>query len=274
MRDKAIIYINSRNRLSGTDSNFNIYLPIDTSMKYDHVTLLQANIPKTYYQVNTGYNTFTLVENTSQVTITVPIRTYNRQLFATIIANLLTANSPNALTYQISYSNTNIEPETGLFTYTVSGGTIQPSLIFPASSLLYEQMGFAYASTNTFSSGELTSTAVCNFASETSLFIRSDVCFNYYSQDNVLQEIYVGGVSYNSVIAFQNVCSIDYSKKVVKTGNVFNFSLTDENGNILDLNGVNMVFTILFYRNSPTEKLLEHYIRLKANKNDYSDDST
>ena len=267
MRDKAIIYVNSRNRINGTDSNFNIYLPIDTSIKYDHVTLLQANIPKTYYQVNTGYNTFTLVENTSQVIITVPIGTYTRQTFATVIANLLTTNSPNNLTYQVNYSNTNIEAETGLFTYTVSGGSIQLSFVFSTSSLLYEQMGFTYASTNNFSGGQLISTAVCNFASETSLFLRCDFCYNYYSQDDVLQEIYVGQVPYNSIIAFQNVCPIDYSKKVIKSGNVFNFSLTDENANILNLNGVNMVFTIMFYKNNNNiEKLLEHYIRMKTNK--------
>ena len=70
---RSILYINSSNRISGTDGQFTIKLPSNFLHDFDKVAVLAANIPKTYYQVQDGFNTFTLVEGLSNITITVPL---------------------------------------------------------------------------------------------------------------------------------------------------------------------------------------------------------
>ena len=74
---KKLFYIDSRNRLSGTDSNFTYYLDLGNN-KFDNVCLLQGNFPKSYYLIQDGQNTFTLSEDGDSVEITVPIGNYNR----------------------------------------------------------------------------------------------------------------------------------------------------------------------------------------------------
>ena len=45
---KCLVYVNSSNRISGTDASFQIQLQFNTRKKYNHVALVSANIPKTY----------------------------------------------------------------------------------------------------------------------------------------------------------------------------------------------------------------------------------
>ena len=62
---KRIFYINTRSRLSGTDSNFTYSLPMPPNAEYDKACVLQCSIPKSYYLIEAGYNTFQLRENGS-----------------------------------------------------------------------------------------------------------------------------------------------------------------------------------------------------------------
>ena len=79
---KCLVYINSANKISGTDASFQIQLQFNTRKKYNRAALVGANIPKTYYAIATPKNTFILVENSTQITITVTPGTYNRNAFA------------------------------------------------------------------------------------------------------------------------------------------------------------------------------------------------
>src|ERR1700760_2499343 len=81
--------------------------------------------------INTPFDyTFQLQENSTVVDIHVPIGSYLLGTFQKTIANLLTANSPNSLTYTVTYPSTSSLPDTGKFTYTQSNQAIQSSLIF------------------------------------------------------------------------------------------------------------------------------------------------
>ena len=59
LTEKRIFYINSRDRLAGTDANFSYSLAIQNNEIFDHAVVLQMEIPKSYYLVQTDYNTFT-----------------------------------------------------------------------------------------------------------------------------------------------------------------------------------------------------------------------
>jgi hypothetical protein len=228
--------------------------------EFDRVALLSASIPKSFYLIQSGSNTFVLKENATQVTITVPQGNYNRNSLMTVVKTLLNANSPNGWTYSITYPNINVTADNGYYYFTVTGNSSQPSFIF--GSYLYEQLGFNANTTYQFSSNSLVSINVCNLSIETTLFIHSDMSQNMNS-DNTLQEIYSNGESSYSYINYINVAPHEYSKPLINnTSNVFRFYITDENGNMINTNGINVNFTIMVYKTNPLDSMLTGFIKL------------
>jgi hypothetical protein len=241
-----LFYINSTDRGSGTDANFTYDLDIRIDQGFDTVCVLAASIPKSYYLVQLGFNTFTLQEGEQQVVITVPPGNYSYLSWMVVLPNLLNTASPNRWTYQMSYPNRLTQPDTGLFNYTVTANTSQPSFI--TTENVYEQLGFNPNTTSTFSSNSLQSTNVINFSQEESIFLHSDICIN--KGNDILQDIYDNNSPPMSFIVFENFGNLEaYSKDLAHTSSrSFNFSVQDENGRILSLNGRNMLITLVAYR--------------------------
>ena len=74
------VYVNSRDRIAGSDENFTYNIQFPEGEEFTHVVLLNALIPKSYYliQTNTSLdNVFTLRENGVSVTVTVPVGNYS-----------------------------------------------------------------------------------------------------------------------------------------------------------------------------------------------------
>jgi hypothetical protein len=96
IRNPYFLDINSQNRVSGTDGNFfyNINLPTNEGHKYNRVVVTECSIPKSYYMVQAGFNTFILREGASSVTVTITPGNYTLQAFNTNIAALINAASP------------------------------------------------------------------------------------------------------------------------------------------------------------------------------------
>lgn len=261
---KFIYYVNSANRLnaSDTDNSFSYKFINLQDGEFDSVVVLSASIPKSFYLFQNGQNTFQLKENTSTVTITIPQGNYNRNSLLAIVMRLLNTNSPNGWTYIITYPNINVTADDGKYYFTVTGNSSQPSLIF--QTYCYEQLGFNINSTNTFVSNSLVSSNVCNLSVETTLFIHSNVSQNYNS-DNTLQEVYSNGEASYSYINFINPCPHEYSKPFENNNsNTFNFTLTDEYGNLINTNGININFTIMFYKKNIIDDMLKGYIKMKT----------
>ena len=258
--NKQVFYVNSKLRNTGTNSQFSYYFKIDPNAEFDRVVMLQCSIPKSFYLIPTGANQFVLQEGTNSVTINFPIGNYTRASLAAVLKAQLTANSPNGYTYNVTYPNTLTSGDLGFFTFTVSGnGATQPSLIFTNS--MFEQLGFNSGSTNTFNTNTLSSTNVCNLSTETTLFIHSDMCQNSEG-DDVLQEIYSSGDASFSYINYRNMTPKEYSKNLsLGTSNLFNFNLTDEYGTNIDLNGVNMNFTIMIYKQNKIDNLFKGFMK-------------
>lgn len=239
-----IVYVNSRERVSGTDSDFlySIQMPQDRIM--DSVVVLNALIPKSYYLIQEGFNTFQLQEGSTIVTITVPVGSYILSGWTSTLSSLLTAASPNALTYLVTYPTA--ANQTGKLLYTQSNGAIQSALIF--TNLLFEPFGFQQSTTNLFTGTTLVSATVIKLQSEDRLLIHSD-CVQNPSTDNVLVSINaVSNVNFSS-IAYINYHP-EYNSHTLNSGknSTFRFTLTDENNNIMDLNGLNLNMTLLFYK--------------------------
>lgn len=261
--DKRIYYINSKDRLSGSDSDFNYSIQFPPQSRYDSVVVLQASIPKSYYAIFTG-EYFVLSENGVEVKISLPEGNYSRKSLSIVVQTLLTSNSPQGATYTITYPNSN-SAETGKLTFTKTETMGSTYFIFVPTNDLNEHLGFEPSSTNLFVDNVLVSTNVINLQQEDRLFIHSTMCTN--GDDNILQEIYSSTTTDFSSITYQQVDVPSYAKKLVSNNeNVYRFYLADKNGRVIDLNGQGFTITILVYRTDPIYDIVKKYINLRILK--------
>lgn len=259
------VYVNSRERESGTDENFTYNIQFPQGFDFTHVVCLNALIPKSYYLIQEGplENIFQLQENNTVVTVTVPVGSYLLSAFKAIIGTLLTNASPNGLTYTLSYPTTS-GPDTGKWTFTQTDGSIVSSLIFNAH--LFEPFGFFSNSTNIFSGTTLTSTCVIKLQSEDRLLIHSNICNNPGMDDVLVSINSTTSVNYSS-IAWECAAPEFYSHLLSsQNNNTYSFTLTDENGELIQLNGLNMNLTLLLYRKDAIFDQLRNFMKLAVTK--------
>jgi hypothetical protein len=258
MKESKIFYINSKYRISGTHSDMNYKLEMK-DIKPDSVIVLQANIPKSYYMVQEGLNTFILTEGGSSIEISIPVGNYNRTNFKTTIQTLLNTNSPNTWNYIISIPSSTVA-DTGKYTFLVSGNSgIQPSLTFNNNNIS-ELMGFETNTTYNMVNDLLISADVIKMQKEDTLFIRS----NLVTQQGILQEINaINSADFDNIV-YTNTNADHYSKPINgNTHNIFNFKITNENGDIMDLNGQNYTITICAFKQDNTPDMIKQYIKYK-----------
>ncbi len=262
--NQNIFYINSRFRVSGSDSDFLYQFDIPKDNKFNKVCVLQMSIPKSYYLIQQGEN-FVLEENKVQVNIQLTAGNYTRKSFAATLQQFLNTSSPNGWVYAITYPTSSTEYDDGKYTYTVTGNTSQPSFIFDNDHTLYENMGFNIGSTNTFVANTLKSTNVINLQKESTLYLHSDIANN--GNDNVLQEVFATSNSDYSTIVFQQMDVESYSKDMTtNANNVYRFYLTDENDKKIDLNGLNMTATIVMFQKQNVYEMIKQFLKLQVIK--------
>ncbi len=258
------VYINSRERISGTDENFTYNIQFPDEFEFDHVVCLNALIPKSYYLIQTGgvENIFQLKENNTTVTVTVPIGSYLLAAFRTTIGALLTAASPNSLTYTLTYPALS-GVDTGKWTYTQNNAAIQSSIICNAH--LFEPLGFSSSSTNAFTGTTLVSTCVIKLQSEDRLLIHSNICNN--GRDDILVSINsTTSINYSS-IAWECPAPEFYSHLLSsKNNNTYSFNLTDEDGELIQLNGLNMNLTLLLFKKDPIFDQMRNFMKMLVTK--------
>jgi hypothetical protein len=258
-----LFYINSNDRFTGDHQDFTVNLEFDNTNDFDRVVVMQLLIPISYWLFRTGLNTFQLKEGATTVTVTIPVGNYNRSSLATVASIQLSSASPNGWIYTLSFPNSVKTSDQGFYIYTVSENTSQPSLIFTDNTCL-EALGFNQNSTNVFSTNSLTSTAVINLKPENALFLHSDICSN--QNDDILQEVYTNGATFSS-IAFQQFDVEGNSKEIAfNQNNNYRFYLTDENNRTIDLNGQNMIISILMYKQNPIYSMISQFIKYVISK--------
>ena len=256
------VYVNSREREHGTDESFTYNIQFPEGYEYDRVVCLNALIPKSYYLIQDGYNTFILKEDNTEIMIIMPIGSYLLKSLQTTIGTLLSQASPNGLLYTVSYPPSS-GPDTGKFTYMQNNGTIVSSLIF--NNVLFEPFGFQPNSTNQFTGTTLISTTVLKVQSEDRLLLRSN-CVNN-GRDDILASINSStSINYSSITY---ICpSPEYYARILQTknNNTYSFTLTDENNIIIPLNGLNLNFTLLFYKKDNIYDLIRNFMKMAVLK--------
>lgn len=265
MERSQFYYINSANRISGTPENFQLELRIPPDAGFDRIALHTCSIPKSYYLIDSsvGNDKFNLDENGTVTEITIPEGNYSYISLAQVLKNELNTQSALGWTYNVTYDNALITGFRGLFTYTVTGnGGIQPKFIF--TDTLYQEMGFEPASTNTFSADSLTSTRVIRLQLIDSIVIETDLVKNY--QDQILQVIPVNTTDFGLIGFLNNDIGASSKPLASQTTQTFiyDFKLKDQNGDPIDLNGLDFSMTIVLFKKSRMEDLLRAFVRLMA----------
>lgn len=262
--NKYFVYVNSRNRASGTDSNFtyNIQMP-DDNHNFDRVVLINALIPKSFYLIQEGYNVFELKENAATVTITVPSGCYLLGSFQNKIGALLTAASPNGLTYTVTYPS-QAGADTGKFTYTQNNALISSSLIF--NGTLFEPFGFLPNSINAFNGTTLISTTVIKMQAEDRLLIHSDIVNNPGGDDILVSINSTSNINFSSIVYTE--VAPEFASKVLNSDKIstYRFTLTDENSQLIDTNGLNINFTLMFYKKDRIYEQLRDFMKMLIDK--------
>lgn len=248
-----VIFISSRNRVSGDNTNFQS-TPIDLGLnRYDACCVCQASIPRSFYNIPSGFNSFTLKEGTNTATIDIPVGSYNRINLQNVLQTRLNLLSPTGWTYVVSYPNTTTSADTFKYTFSVSGNSSQPEFIF--TNKMFRQLGFEQNSTNTFSANNLPSTNCINLAYATRAFIKSNIC----SGNDVLQEV-LGFGSYPMLsVAYFEQQDYDLNSRIFNPNNLnsWNFVLVDEFDEVIDLNGVSWGLSIVLYDRNNTDEILK-----------------
>lgn len=254
-----IVYISSNNRASGTNSNFQS-APIDLGInKYDACCVCQASIPRSFYNIPSGYNSFTIKEGVNTATITIPVGSYNRINLQNVLQTKLNETRTGGWTYVVSYPDTATQGDTFKYSVSVSGNSSQPQFIFTNS--LFRQLGFEQNSTNTFSSNSLTSTNCINLAYATRAFIKSNIC----SGIDVLQEILGYGSFPMLSVAYFEQQDYDLNSRILNPNNLnsWTFVLVDAFDQIIDLNGVPWSLSIVLYERNNTHEILKTDLELR-----------
>jgi hypothetical protein len=240
--------INSANREEGSYSStdFFITLQIPPDRKFTKVVLDNCIIPKTWYNIQEGFNSFYIIENSIQRKITIIASDYAPNTLSNELINELNTGQPIGWLYTVTFPSGRTSGINAKFTFSVTGNSSQPSLYFPNTLTPYEQLGFDAGSTTQFSANSLTSPNVVFLQSERAIFLHSDIVNNPYS--NILQTMFTSANITFSSIYFTQYNHIFNSRKYNGNNkNRFRFTLSDQDDNLISLNGNNWEFTIILW---------------------------
>jgi hypothetical protein len=278
--DRKILYIDSTSQLASTKNVFTVTVDSDITSDYDMCSLISAQIPVSFYILQDGYNTLTLREGLQTVTITIPQGNYSVYSFQSTVGALLTASSPNGYTYTLLFNNIFTQVDTGKYTYQCSNTTTQIAFQFPANNAISEPFGFDPGTTVFFTNGTLQSSNVVSFIPETSIFVHASFVQGATQSGftDVLACIFSSNAAPYSTINYVNPQIYETAKQTCNLTKVMTFSLTDEYGSAILLNGGNTIFQILLFKSNSNPimsemkrgfKLIEDYISMKTNLLEY-----
>lgn len=246
-------HISSYQREDGDINNFRQTIKIPAN--HNRISLVSCSIPKSYYLIMDGHNTFLL--DTVQYTLTPG--NYSVKTFTTAINALISPAS-------IAFSEI-----TAKFTLT---STTRSVLSFPPDSQVAGVWGFAPGSVNSIVATKLTSTQVCNFQSVSTIYITSSLVADKVQRfSEILFTLPVSGSSDWSFISFDNPCVIETAKfcSLASAGDntsllnlPVHFSLLDEDGYHIDTNGIDWTMTIRTWTHEPLYDLMKRFVAFSA----------
>lgn len=263
-----VLNFNSKDRISGTNSAFYSEPQTLGDNRYDTCCVVGASIPKSFYNMPSGYNTFKLIENgfPAGVIITIPIGSYTKNNLQPVLSSLLTtaSSSMNGYTYTLSYPSA-LVADTFKYTITISGGVLpnQPSIqMLSGNTSPFRQLGFDSGTTYPFVNNVLTSVNAINLSFILRAFVKSNMVID--ANQDILQEFLAyGSFPMLSVISFQQL-NFDMNSRKLNPAvvNSWFFELVDDFDQPIDLNGINWAISIVFYQRSSTHEVFKQELNI------------
>lgn len=250
-----MLIVNSYNTLvnSASTSDFYIKLPAWYD-QYDTIAVQNIQIPKTYYGISSGSNSFTITENGTPRTITLTVGNYNFTSLATELKTQL------GLTYTVT-------PNASRGTYTIGNSSAITTTTYTfTDQRLSHTLGMDFPS-STFS-GLSYETDIILYNTP-SILVHSDIANNvsYSGTNNLMDDtilaIPVGNIGDLSYLSWTNndVANINYANSLKNT---IRFYLTDIYNQSLNLNEMPVLITLIFYNKDDTNQLIRDAYRLDA----------
>lgn len=235
--NSVIHSISSDSAESGTSGNFVHKMQIPSW--HNRISLLSIQVPKSFYLVQSGKNTFQL----NSTTYTIPVGNYSCAQFVTAVNNLIT---PSTIAYA---------PLTGKMTISSSAATITiPSRLCRLFGL---QQG-----TSSISAGTLVGTNVVNFTICSQLWLLSDVSYDgsIGAYSNTIYHINVNTSADMSYITWDNPDPRSTGKILTTFSGTQNrqdifrtveFRILDEDEAPVDFNGLDVSIVLLTFFEPP-----------------------
>lgn len=222
-------------------------VPFTGLNNYKYVSLLSASIPKSYYMIPSGYNTFTISNGLSSATISVEAGSYNYLTLRTALLASLNAAGFGAWTMTFTQSSSK---------YTFGNATANMIFTF-ANGSMSNILGF-FDTTYTFSGGLLTSVRPINLQLTSVVVVESDLIKS--RQDSSINQRILHSIPDTSPVAapvaYQNGTPYETRQLMENTGQIFRISLFDADNRPLDpQHGSN--FTLLFYTDGQTSQTVD-----------------
>lgn len=234
-RASAGILLNG-NKRSLIQYDIPAFLVADDSIDYIQFNVSSAVIPVSFYNINDNNNRLVVIENSITSSYVFPNGNYNASLFISTFKTLLPSRwgiTLNSLTSIFTITNSTYT------TFSILGTTTMDYIL-----------GFSGNITTT--NGSLAMPRVCNFLSLPRINIRCGCLANSVlatDSKKAVQNDIILSVSNNSFpngqIVFENNGKI---KSVFRCDRLDTFllSITDDDGNLIDFNGVSSFFTFQF----------------------------
>ena len=244
------VYINSRDRTAGSNTQFRIYIS-DTIENVKSIELHHASIPHTIYLIRAGVNdTFDLVENgVGTATITISEGSYTAAQMEAELKTQLDATSLAGATYTVSISST-----TAKMTVTSNGPQFDFDFNVVTDYAVENYLGFASgvnSSTIVSSVETLVSPYVVDLSPMTELFIKFSNFTNIVRSSNGQPSCFVIPVNvnfgeyiqYNQAQTYQSIVFQSYQEMHITN---LDCELVDRYGNVVDLNGSDWSILLAF----------------------------
>lgn len=228
------------NPTGSSSTNFNINLNVaQFTNKFTKCSISQLEIPKSYYLIDTFDSTaFFIYDTTNPGGIIVPISVgnYTAIELATELETSLNIVSGDGytITFYPSINKFRFVNATGVFNITTS------------SDYLDKYFGFDISDDGPPASADFYSLNCINLQRHDVVYLRSDMFKN--NNDNIGSQIYVNSYTDGDVIRYTTSDLDGNSMTVVNAhNNAFSFSVLDYQGKVINLNGVDIRFTLVLW---------------------------
>lgn len=233
---------------------------------YTHVALIQASIPKTWYNF-TGTNTsFVLRENGVNRNITIPDGNYTNQQFIDAILQQMNTGVGNlGWIYTMSSAVPVGQGDKGHFFFAVSGnGGLQPEFLFSQGDEegIFIALGFNY-SDYVWVNDAIESPNVIQLQKVPVIYIKSNLSYDnggtlsYFLSENVVPFSYL---SYSQENLLTHAVEL---RPYNSTTSRWEFSIVDNHDRLVNLNYIEPVFSLAFFKLNKLPQIHAAHLKIK-----------